>query len=68
MYDFISFAFNQKNDIQNFDFLKVVKAKKIHKLLKKYSRNVGVGLNDSIFDLLINSFKQAIIKDVKFLP
>ena len=55
--NFMSFAYNQKMDIEDDKFLKKLQAKLIRKQLKNYRKDLDVGICDSIFDRLVNSIK-----------
>lgn len=48
-------------------FISSLRLINIRRRMKRLSKEEGVGLSDQVFDCLINSMKQTIIKDVKFL-
>ena len=65
--DFASFFLNQKMDVEDEVFLKNIQCKDIRNVFKMELKNFGVGITDTIFDKVINSIKQAVLKDVGFL-
>ena len=47
---------------------KQLKLKRIYKFTRKLLKDEGLAIDDTLFDSFVNSFKQSIIKEIKFVP